>query len=1008
LGLHPTTLARLIDRYELRSQLDIRGGTGKRGGVYTEQEMREAIDAAGADTMAIASLLGLSDSRVRNLLKRYGLWEEVKSTASPEDAKRRTETEAAIREGVANGLFKVEVAESLGITSGALVNRIDRYGLRRLYEQLPAGRGHSRSKKTIAEDTKAAVERGVREGWSRDQVADLLGITRDGLRERVRRHKLGSLIKKLKRKPRSGSGISQKEIDRTRAELERQVQAPKGSLNKARQALGMSLPGLRRRVNTYDELWPLAEILLRRSGRSPVRKRELNPPRRFDVRSPGQGLRAIQHPVITANYEKALRVKPKHKRAVLVPCAGTKPFPDAPSHKHGYLEGLKGKKLDVYVVSEPLGIVPYEWSRRYPQESYDFPPAHLRGPGRELLVDRIAVWFDKVAPKYEKVILALPGHHRRLVMGALEQFDAPPVKIKDVGLGACLESGACPPGNVRPTTKAYRKFLKTRANPEGFGDCYSAALNYMLSQAMTGSDAKNLRLVHATVTGQAPIEGLEYGHAWVEELEAPQIPPGAKLPPGIDPMEFGTVWAIDKSNGQDIRVPAALYRMAGQARDAKVYTYEQARRMVTKHKHYGPWPEDKKMAKKRRRRRRKNPIDARFGAPDGVPLEVMGPAYPGSVGYWDARFEDGEEGTFPATAIYAPGGARWADPRDRKPGRPAWTNNPLLLSESNPPMKACDPSKRPLKIKGLKGKFVRTHVNLHNGCFVVSHKSKVQGYTKALKLKDVRPRVGQAGWERCNTSQVRNVHAFLDGELVSGKGAKKAGKGWRQISYHCKSHGPFFFYVDTDEPFLGAKEVICRKVKKGGVEKAEVFVRGPEPARKNPPDCKCGAPKGVCSCGEVDSWIEGDPEKITPCGSPPKQVGVHVVRRPWGAALLLLDVHNLRAYSPRDWHEKGRCPLLAGFAGMGARIARDSMWEELAHHESTGRHHHCRALAELAHRCRVPFEEAEDMLCREGLAWHAAKGTKKNPCGHDHPSNPCPVCIAGAVGALGILGSRES
>lgn len=189
-----------------------------------------------------------------------------------------------------------------------------------------------------------------------------------------------------------------------------------------------------------------------------------NPPR-FDVRSPAQGLRAIQHPEITKNWERSLRVKPKNKKAVLVPCAGTKPFPDAPSHKHGYMKALDGKKLDVYVVSEPLGVVPYEWSRDYPQESYDFPPAHLQGQARDLLVDRIAAWFDRVAPKYEKVYLALPAHHRRLALHALEQFDGPPTKIKDVGLGACLESGACPPGHFRPTSQAYRGFLKARANP---------------------------------------------------------------------------------------------------------------------------------------------------------------------------------------------------------------------------------------------------------------------------------------------------------------------------------------------------------------------------------------------------------------------------------------------------------------------------------------------------------------------------------------------------------------
>lgn len=192
-----------------------------------------------------------------------------------------------------------------------------------------------------------------------------------------------------------------------------------------------------------------------------------NPPY-FRVRSPRQGLRAIKHPLIVKNRKKAHRFKPKHKKAVLVPCAGTKPFPEAPSHKHGYLKGLKGKKLDLFVVSEPLGIVPYAWSREYPQTGYDFPPKHLRGAARAELVDRIGDWFCLVAPKYQEVYLALPGHHLRLVNDALARFDPVPTKITDVGLGACLEDGSCPTGHVRPTTKSYRSYLKrrVRSNPD--------------------------------------------------------------------------------------------------------------------------------------------------------------------------------------------------------------------------------------------------------------------------------------------------------------------------------------------------------------------------------------------------------------------------------------------------------------------------------------------------------------------------------------------------------------
>lgn len=195
--------------------------------------------------------------------------------------------------------------------------------------------------------------------------------------------------------------------------------------------------------------------LVRQEGRRP------NPvgQQHFLVRSPAQGLRVIQHPAIVENFAKALRVRPKHANAVLVPCAGTKPFPEAPSHKSGYLPALEGKRADVWVVSEPLGVVPYAWSRTWPNDAYDFPPKYLRGPAREALVARIGEWLDKVAPKYEHVYLALPGHHRRLLDEALAGRD---LKIRDAGHGACIESGACPAGHGRATSHAYRGYLQRR------------------------------------------------------------------------------------------------------------------------------------------------------------------------------------------------------------------------------------------------------------------------------------------------------------------------------------------------------------------------------------------------------------------------------------------------------------------------------------------------------------------------------------------------------------------
>ena len=106
------------------------------------------------------------------------------------------------------------------------------------------------------------------------------------------------------------------------------------------------------------------------------------------------------------------------------------------------------------------------------------------------------------------------------------------------------------------------------------GNCYPTAARIILAYAYS-EDAQEIRLVHGTVTGQSgtALAGVRFGHAWVEEL--------------VD----GVWWAIDKSNGNDVRIPAGLYYAIGQIRPNEVVRYEpdEAIEMLATHKHYGPW-----------------------------------------------------------------------------------------------------------------------------------------------------------------------------------------------------------------------------------------------------------------------------------------------------------------------------------------------------------------------------------------------------------------------------------
>jgi len=89
-------------------------------------------------------------------------------------------------------------------------------------------------------------------------------------------------------------------------------------------------------------------------------------------------------------------------------------------------------------------------------------------------------------------------------------------------------------------------------------NCYQNACDYMIFN-------RKATLVHAIVTGQKAIEGIRYGHAWIEEN-------GEAYDPGLQ-----------------LHIPAELYRQIGQASDIKEYSYLEMKQQIDIHKHFGPW-----------------------------------------------------------------------------------------------------------------------------------------------------------------------------------------------------------------------------------------------------------------------------------------------------------------------------------------------------------------------------------------------------------------------------------
>ena len=124
----------------------------------------------------------------------------------------------------------------------------------------------------------------------------------------------------------------------------------------------------------------------------------------------------------------------------------------------------------------------------------------------------------------------------------------------------------------KPPTRRATKPKKTAT-----GDCYEAAAKYILSigNSMYGGTpgaASSLRVVHAEVAGQGPLEGTTFGHGFV--------------------VDMATDVVIDKSNGRDLQLPRMLYYAIGGIEEIgnyHVYTYDETVAKMLQSGHYGPW-----------------------------------------------------------------------------------------------------------------------------------------------------------------------------------------------------------------------------------------------------------------------------------------------------------------------------------------------------------------------------------------------------------------------------------
>jgi len=104
----------------------------------------------------------------------------------------------------------------------------------------------------------------------------------------------------------------------------------------------------------------------------------------------------------------------------------------------------------------------------------------------------------------------------------------------------------------------------------GGGDCFNVAGRAMLEQ----THGKEAKLIHAFVSGQGPLKGVRYAHAW---------------------NEVGNV-VFDYSNGRNLELPKEFYYQLGEVSEAEgeyaIYNLTEAFSKFAEHMTFGPWDLD--------------------------------------------------------------------------------------------------------------------------------------------------------------------------------------------------------------------------------------------------------------------------------------------------------------------------------------------------------------------------------------------------------------------------------
>ncbi len=109
--------------------------------------------------------------------------------------------------------------------------------------------------------------------------------------------------------------------------------------------------------------------------------------------------------------------------ALILPCSGIKPYRASATHRLADAIIKKSnldKYIQIYVLSEPMIIVPRELDIYYPFANYDYPPKELDKVYREKFIEILAKVLPKLS-KHRKIVAVLPKHHKSILLESIKR-----------------------------------------------------------------------------------------------------------------------------------------------------------------------------------------------------------------------------------------------------------------------------------------------------------------------------------------------------------------------------------------------------------------------------------------------------------------------------------------------------------------------------------------------------------------------------------------------------------